>query len=96
MSKLKFDGKNLKDGGTIIANISGNNIRRGNGSAIIGNISGNNIRQGNGSTILFNVAGDNIRQGNGSTIIAKMKDVDAEIDGPGKALKAALWVLCCR
>ena len=96
MSKLKFDGKNLKEGSTVIANISGNNIRSGNGSTVVGNISGDNIRQGNGSTVLFNISGDNIRQGNGSTIIAKMKDVDADIEGPGKTFKAALWVLCCR
>jgi hypothetical protein len=25
-----------------------------------------------------------------------MKDVDRAIDGPGRMVKAALWVLCCR
>jgi len=96
MSKLKFDGTHLKDGSKTIANVNGNNIRKENGSTVIGNISGNNIRQGSGSTVLFNLSGDDIRQGSGSTKIATMKDVDASIEGPGKALKAALWVLCCR
>jgi hypothetical protein len=96
MSKYKFDGKNLKDGGKIIANISGNNIRNGSGGSVIGNIRGDSIRKGSGGTVLFNIKGDDIRTGSGGSKIATMKDVNNSIDGPGKVLKAALWLLCCR
>ncbi len=96
MAKYKFDGTNLKDGGKTIANVKGNNIRKGTGSHVIGNIRGDHIRQGSGSSVIFNVRGDDIRQGSGSSKIATMKDVEKAIDGPGKIVKAALWVLCCR
>lgn len=79
MSHYTFDGTALKIGSRMIANIKGNEIRKGNGS-----------------TILFNIRGDDIRQGNGSTRIATMRDVDAVISGPGKIIKAALWLLLCR
>lgn len=96
MSKLKFDGTNLKDGSKVLANVKGHDIRKESGSTVIGNIKDKHIRQGSGSTVLFNLSGDDIRQGSGSTKIATMKDVDAAIEGPGKELKAALWLLCCR
>lgn len=96
MSHYKFDGIYLKEGSRVIANVKGHDIREGNGSHMIGNVKGDDIRQGNGSTILFNIRGDDIRQGNGSTRIATMRDVDAAIDGPGKVIKAALWLLLCR
>ncbi len=96
MSHYTFDGTALKIGSRMIANIKGNEIREGNGSRVIGNVKGDDIRQGNGSTTLFNIRGDDIRQGNGSTRIATMRDVDAVISGPGKIIKAALWLLLCR
>lgn len=96
MSHYKFDGTNLKEGGRIIANVKGHEIREGSGSHVIGNLKGDDIRQGSGSTILFNVRGDDIRQGSGSTRIATLRDVDAAIEGPGKLVKAALWLLVCR
>ena len=74
----------------------GDKIRKGNGGTVIGNISGSKIRKGSGGTVLFNVSGDNISQGNGGAKIATMKDVDKAIDGPGRMVKAALWVLCVR
>lgn len=96
MAKYKFDGTNLKDGSKMIANVKGNDIRQGNGSTVIGNIKGDAIREKNGSTVIFNIKGDDIRQGNGSTKIATMNNVNDDIEGPGKVVKAALWVLCCR
>lgn len=96
MAKYKFDGTKLKDGSTTIANVKGNDIRDGSGSTTVANIKGDDIRKGNGSTTLFNVKGDDIRQGNGSTRIAKMDDVDDDIDGPGHVVKAALWLFYCR
>ena len=33
MAKYKFDGKYLKQGGTTIANVSGDRIRKGTGSS---------------------------------------------------------------
>ena len=91
MSQYKFDGKYLKRGGTTIANVSGNNIRKGTGSTSVANIRGDNVRQGTGSTVIMNVKRDDIRQGSGSTKVARMKDVHKAIDGPGGVTLAALW-----
>ncbi len=97
MAKYKFDGTYLKEGSKTIANVKGNDIREGTGSInTVGNIKGDDIRQKTGSTVMFNIKGDDIRQGTGSSKIATMKDVDKEIEGPGKVVKAALWVLFCR
>lgn len=91
MANYKFDGRNLKQGSKTIANVSGNNIRKGSGSSTVCNISGNNIRKGSGSSTLCNVSGDNIRLGSGSSRIAKISDVRKVIDGPGGITLAALW-----
>lgn len=96
MAKLKFDGTSLKDGAKTIANVSGNNIREGSGPKTVANINGNNIREGNGPKVMFNISGNDIRQGNSPSKIATMKDVDAQIEGPGKVVKAALWLYFCR
>jgi len=96
MARYKFDGKNLKRGGSTIANVSGNNIRKGSGSSTVGNVRGNNIRKGSGSSTLANVRGDYVRQGSGSSTIAKMRDVRKEIDGPGEVTLAALWFFFVR
>lgn len=96
MAKFKFDGTNLKDGLKVIANVKGNEIREGSGFKVIANVKDNKIHQGTGFTVIFNIQGDEIRQGSGFTKIATMKDVDSAIEGPGKTLKAALWLVCCR
>lgn len=96
MAKYKFDGTKLKDGSKVVANVKGNDIREGTGSRVVANIRGDNIRSGSGSSVTFNVRSDDIRQGSGSSKIGSMKDVDKVIDGPGKIVKAALWVLFCR
>ncbi|MGA7578146.1 MAG: hypothetical protein ACLQUW_02550 [Desulfobaccales bacterium] len=66
------------------------------GSTVLANVKGNEIREGRGTAVMGNIKGDDIRQGNGTSKIATMKDVDKEIDGPGRVIKAALWLLCCR
>jgi len=96
MASYKFDGTYLKDGSKVIANVKGTDIREANGSHVIANIKVDDIREGSGSKVLFNVKGDDIRQGSGTSKIGTMKDVDKAIDGPGKVIKAALWVMCCR
>jgi single-stranded DNA-binding protein len=93
MSKYKFDGKMLKFGGSTIANVSGNNIRKGSGSSVEGNIKNDQIRKGSGSSVIANVSGRDIRQGTGSSKIGTMDDVDKVIEGPGGITKAALWIL---
>lgn len=93
MSKYKFDGKTLKFGSTTIANVSGNNIRKGSGSSTQGNIRNDQIRMGSGSSVIANVKGKDIRQGSGSSKIGTLADVDKVIEGPGGITKAALWVL---
>jgi len=96
MSKYKFDGTSLKDGMKTIANVKGNQIREGSGMKVVANIKDDNIREGSGMKILFNVKGDDIRQGSGMSKIATMKDVSKDIEGPGKTIKAALWLFYCR
>lgn len=96
MARLKFDGTKLKDGAKTLANVSGSSIREGSSVKTIMNISGDNIRQGSGVSTIANVKGDDIRQGSGISKIGTMKDVDKEIEGPGKIIKAALWFYFCR
>ena len=91
MAKYNFDLKYFKQGGTTIANVSGDRVRKGTGSSVVCNISGDRIRSGTGSSVLCNVSGDNIRQGSGSSTIGKLRDVRKEIDGPGGTTLAALW-----
>ena len=91
MAQYKFDGKYLKRGGSTIANVSGNKIRKGSGGSTVANISGNKIRQGTGGSTLCNISGNNIRQGTGGSRIATMRDVRKQIDGPGGVTLAALW-----
>lgn len=96
MAAYKFDGTVLKEGSKTIAHIKGNEIREGTGSKVLANIKDDQIRMGTGSSVMFNIRGDDIRQGTGSSKIATMKEVDKVIDGPGKNVKAALWLVCCR
>ncbi len=91
MGNFKFDGKTLKSGGTVLANVSGNNIRKGSGGSIVANIKGDNVRDGSGGTVLFNLKGTDIRKGSGGTKLATMKDVEKAIDGHGGITLAALW-----
>ena len=91
MAQYKFDGKYMKRGGTIIANVSGKYIRQGSGGTTVANISDDKVRQGSGGTTLINVKGDDIRQGTSGTKIASMSDVRKAIDGPGGVTLAALW-----
>jgi hypothetical protein len=90
---FKFDGRYLKDGATIVANISGNQIRKGNGSIAVANIKDDVVRKGSGSIALINMKGTDIRSGTGSMKVGTMRDVDKAIDGPGGITKAALWFL---
>ena len=96
MATLKFDGRLLKDGARVIANVQGNNIREGNGARVIANIKVDYIRKGSSSLVIFNIKGADIRQGSGASRIATMKDVNSAIEGPGKVVKAALWLCCVR
>ena len=91
MAKYKFDGKKLKDGAKVIANVSGDKLREGSGSKVIANINGEQVRERSGSKVYFNVKGNDLREGTGSKKLATMKDVENAIEGPGKTIKAALW-----
>ena len=96
MADYTFDSTTLKRGTTTIAHVKDNQIRQGNGTKVLGHIHGEAIREGTGTKTLFTRKGDEIRAGTGTSKIATMKDVDAAIKGPGKTIKAALWLLCCR
>ncbi|MFT6067887.1 MAG: hypothetical protein ACJAT2_003642 [Bacteriovoracaceae bacterium] len=96
MGALKFDGSRLKEGSRTVANVRGEKICKSSGSATIFNIRGDKICEGSGSKTLFNVRGDKICEGSGSKKIATMKDVDKAISGPGKLIKAALWLCFVR
>lgn len=96
MAKFVFDGQKLKSGGKTIANVSRDKVREGSGARIVCNITGDKIRDGAGAKIMFNIKGDKICQGSDASVIAKMRDVDKEIDGPGGTVKAALWLYFVR
>jgi hypothetical protein len=96
MTDYPFDGVILKYGSKKIANVRDDSIREGTGSHVVANIHGEEICEGTGSHTLFNLRGDQICSGSGSSRVARMKDVDADIKGPGYVIKAALWLLFCR
>ena len=96
MASYKFDGTRLKLGSSTIANVRGDSICKGSGSNKVANIRGDKICKGSGSNVEFNVRGDNICQGSGSNRIARMRDIDDDIDGPGHIVKAALWLYFVR
>jgi len=96
MATYTFDGVALKSGSKTIANIKGANIREGTGGHVLANLKGDQIREGTGSHVLANIRGDDICHGSGSQRIATMRDVEGAISGPGLAIKAALWFVCCR
>lgn len=96
MATYKFDGDKLKKGGQTLANVRGDKICRGSGSTTICNIRDDRICEGSGPSTAFNVRGDDIRKGSGGSRIATMRDVDKDIDGPGRTVKAALWLYIVR
>lgn len=96
MASHKFDGTKLKRGGTTVANVRGDAVCKGSGSTKTCNIRGDKICKGSGSTAEFNVRGDKICKGSGSSSLAKMRDVDKDIDGSGHVVKAALWLYFVR
>ena len=96
MAAYTFDGRRLKKGARVIANVAGDRIREGTGSTVACNIHGERIRDGTGSRVMFNLRGDVIREGTGGRRIARMRDVDDDIDGPGRVVKAALWLYFVR
>ena len=96
MANYKFDGSTLKQGGRTVASVKGDQIREGSGGKVVASVRNDQIRQGSGGPVAFNVRGDDIRQGTGSSRVGTMKDVNNAIDGPGRVIKAALWVYFCR
>ena len=99
MSKLSFDGTKLKSGSTVLANIRdvGTKICKGATSTVVATIKDDKICKGSStSTVLFNIRKNDLCEGTGSHKIATMKDVEADIDGPGHVIKAALWLMFCR
>jgi hypothetical protein len=77
-AKYKFDGTKLieKNRSTTIANVRGDKIHKGSSS---------------GAPPVANVRYDWLCSGSSSSRICKMKDIHNEIEGPGEAIKAALW-----
>ena len=95
MGSFNFDGQYLKEGSRVVAN-KGDHIRKERGSAVVANLKDDHIRDGRGSTMVANLKGDDIRKERSSTRIGRMRDVDWDIDGPGRLVKAALWLYFIR
>ena len=95
-AKYKFDGTKLteKYKSTAIANVRGDKIYKGtSASSPIANVRGDKIHKGSssGAPPVANVRYDWLCSGSSSSRICKMKDIHNEIEGPGEAIKAALW-----
>jgi|TARA_B100000959_G_scaffold168118_1_gene176119 hypothetical protein len=96
-AKYKFDGTKLieKNRSTTIANVRGDKIHKGSssGAPSVANVRGDKIHKGSssGAPPVANVRYDWLCSGSSSSRICKMKDIHNEIEGPGEAIKAALW-----
>ena len=90
---MKFDGKQLKDGSTVIANVRGDKIYEKNSSStMLANVRGDKLYEKNSSsTVLANIRSGKVYDKNSSST---KKDT---FDGhQGSAIHWALWYLCCR
>lgn len=93
MSTARFDGTYLTQNGSRIGKLDGQYIYDGRGSRV-GKLEGDYICDGRGSRI-GKVDGRNIYDGHGRRI-ATLDDVHKQIEGPGGASLAALWILFIR
>ena len=90
---MKFDGKQLKDGSTVIANVRGDKIYEKNSSStMLANVRGDKLYEKNSSsTVLANIRSGKVYDKNSSST---KKDT---FDGhQGLAIHWALWYLYCR
>ena len=93
-AKFKFDGDKLteKNRTTTIATVRGNKIFAKTSYTTTANVRGSKIFDGNSSTkVVANVRSGNLCSEASSSKICKMKDIHNQIEGPGEAIKAALW-----
>lgn len=93
-TSYKFDGTKLTKRGssTTIATVRGDKICKGTSTSTTATIRGDKVCDGTSSTTAYTIRGDNICQKTSTSRYKKMKDVDSDIEGPGKVVKAALWL----
>jgi len=93
MANYKFDGKELREKGSKIGVLDGNNIRDAHGSKV-GMIDGKFIRDSHGSKIA-EFEGKDVRDSHGSKI-ATIDDIRKAVDGIGGASLVAMWIFFIR
>ena len=98
MARYKFDGTKLTRSGSslTIATVRGSKICAKTSSIATATIRGDKICDKTSGIAAFTVRGDKICKGTSSTAMAKKRDVDADIKGPGAVVKAALWLYFVR
>ena len=92
--KLEYRREQLKDGSKTIANIRGDNLRKGTGTSTLCNVRDDKVRRGTGTSTLCNVKNGDIRDGTGTSRKAKVKDVKRMIKGSeslSDVFIAAIW-----
>jgi len=99
MSKYRFDGKRLKMGSKVLANVKGNRIYEKTGaSKCLVNIRNDRIYEGSGASMcLANIRYEKIYEGSGMS--RKLETIDGVrkiINGVGGITLAALWVACIK
>ncbi len=92
--KLEYRREQLKDGSKTIANIRGDNLRKGTGTSTLCNVRDDKVRRGTGTSALCNVKNGDIRDGTGTSRKAKVRDVKRMIKGSeslSDVFIAAIW-----
>lgn len=93
MTGYKFDGKELREKGSKIGTLEGNNIRDAHGSKV-GMIDGKFIRDSHGSKVA-EFDGKDLRDSHGSKI-ATIDGIKKDVDGIGGTSLVAMWLFFIR
>ena len=100
---LKFDGKCLSEGNSIMCHVDGKYIRSGDGKTsklnfIMCRVKGKFIKElEDDDTILCRVEGKDIKEGSNGNTMIKMSDAASAIGSKSEnPLVAAMWYLFCR
>lgn len=93
MARVRLQGNNIYEGGSIIGRVAGTDIHDNLGR-VIGKIRGEEIQDTHSHTV-GRVQGNNVYDGSGCRI-ASMSDIRNAIDGTGGVTLAAIWILLVR
>ena len=93
MARVRLQGNNVYEGGSIIGRVDGTDIHDSSGH-VVGKIRGEEIQDTHSHTV-GRVQGNNVYDGSGRRLCS-MSELRNNIDGPGGVTLAAIWILLVR